>query len=397
MQPASPAAAFAGAGAPAAEPADGGGCAYPRPQLRRTGWRSLNGPWQFCFDDEGSYGVPDDVEAWTHTIEVPFAPEAPRSGIGDTGYHAVCWYERSFDVPEGEGGRVLLHFGAVDYEARVWVNGRFVGAHVGGHTPFQFDVTDALVEGAEQVVTVRAEDDPHDLAKPRGKQDWKEEPHSIWYPRTTGIWQTVWVERVPETYVQRLRWTPLLERYEVGFELFLCGPNRTDLDVRLRLRVGYQLLADDVYRVVNQSVHRRIALSDPGIDDFRNELLWSPERPTLIEAEVELWRGGTLLDHVASYTALRSVAVQGDHFMLNGRPYYLRLVLDQGYWPDTLMTAPNDDALRRDVALVKAMGFNGVRKHQKIEDPRFLYWADALGLLVWEEMPSAYRFTERAV
>ena len=157
------------------------------------------------------------------------------------------------------------------------------------------------------------------------------------------------------------------------------------------------MLADDTYGVVNETVHRRIAFSDPGIDDFRNELLWSPERPTLIQAEVELWRGDRCLDRVESYTALRSVGVQGDRFLLNGRPYYLRLVLDQGYWPDTLMTAPDDDALRRDVELTKAMGFNGVRKHQKIEDPRYLYWADRLGLLVWEEMPSAYRFTPKAV
>jgi hypothetical protein len=162
--------------------------------------------------------------------------------------------------------------------------------------------------------------------------------------------------------------------------------------------MGEKVIADDTYSVSNNEVHRRIALSDPGIDDYRNELLWSPESPRLIEARLELLsRGGIELDAVESYTALRSVTTQRDRFMFNGRPYYLRLVLDQGHWPECGLTAPNDDALRADVELTKALGFNGVRKHQKVEDPRYLYWADRLGLIVWSEMPSAYRFTKSSI
>ena len=157
------------------------------------------------------------------------------------------------------------------------------------------------------------------------------------------------------------------------------------------------MLAHDRYCIVDRDVDRQIALSDPGIEDFRNDLLWSPERPTLLEAQVRLFRGDELIDEFASYTALRTVDILRDRFMLNGRPYLLRMVLDQGYWPETLLAAPGDAALKRDVELAKAMGFNGVRKHQKVEDPRYLYWADRLGLLVWEEMPSAYRFTRTAV
>jgi beta-galactosidase/beta-glucuronidase len=291
----------------------------------------------------------------------------------------------------------LLHFGAVDYAARVWVNGQFVADHEGGHTPFKVDITAALNPTGSQRVTVWAQDDPHDLAKPRGKQDWQLEPHSIWYPRTSGIWQTVWAERVPETYIDRIRWTPHFERWEIGFEAFVAGKQQNDIQVKVKLTAGQQRLVNDTYEVLNGEIHRRIALSDPGIDDYRNELLWSPEKPTLIHADIQLWQDGVLLDEVRSYTAMRTVAVQRDRFMLNGQPYYLRLVLDQGYWPDTLMTPPSDEALRQDIELVKQMGFNGVRKHQKIEDPRFLYWADVLGLLVWEEMPSAYRFTPQAV
>ena len=370
--------------------------AYPRPQLQRGGWESLNGRWKFSFDDKGQLVQPSDIAEWTHTIEVPFAPESARSGIGDTGFHPNCWYEREFDVPPGEG-RVLLQFGAVDYRARVWVNGQFMADHEGGHTPFSIDITPVLNEKEPQLVTVWAQDDPEDLAKPRGKQDWHLEPHSLWYPRTTGIWQTVWVERVPPTYIDQICWTPHFERWEIGFEAFIAGEQRDDIEIKVKLTVGDHVLVNDTYEVINGEIHRRIALSDPGIDDYRNELLWSPEKPTLIDAEIQLWSEGRLIDEVTSYTAMRCVTIQRDRFVLNGRPYYLRLVLDQGYWPDTLMTAPSDEALRRDVELVKSMGFNGVRKHQKIEDPRFLYWADVLGLLVWEEMPSAYRFTPKAV
>ncbi|MTJ54178.1 glycoside hydrolase family 2 [Anabaena sp. UHCC 0253] len=371
--------------------------AYPRPHLRRSNWQSLDGQWKFAYDDEGNCSQPGDLSQWTHHIEVPFAPESTKSGIGDPEFHTNCWYEREFDTPVGDG-RFLLHFGAVDYRARVWVNGQYMAEHEGGHTPFTVDITSVLNDTGTTKVTVWAQDDPHELAKPRGKQDWQLEAHSIWYPRTTGIWQTVWVERVGTTYIDHIRWTPDFERWEIGCFASLAGHIPVSgVQMKVKLSVGGKVLANDTYEVFDGEVSRRIALADPGIDDYRNELLWSPERPTLIDAEIQLVYNNQVLDAVKSYTALRTVSIQRDRFMLNGRPYYLRLVLDQGYWPNSLMTAPDDDALRRDVELAKAMGFNGVRKHQKIEDPRFLYWADVLGLLVWEEMPSAYRFTHKAV
>ena len=378
---------------------DASGHGHPRPLLQRESWTSLNGTWDFVIDADARWRTPREVR-WNGTITVPFAPETAASGVGDTGFYRRCWYRRTFDVPplEEKNERLLLHFGAVDWAATVWVNGALAGCHEGGYTPFSLDLTDLLVEEGPQTVVVRADDDPADLAKPRGKQDWKLEPHSIWYPRTTGIWQTVWLERVPATWIGSVRWVPNLERWEIGFEAWVEGEPRERLWLSVKLWASGQLLADDTYKVVAGEVHRRIALSDPGIDDFRNELLWSPEKPTLIEAHLHLWAGREeQLDTVRSYTALRSIAVQGNRLVLNGRPYYLRLVLDQGYWPESGLTPPNEAALQRDVELVKAMGFNGVRKHQKIEDPRFLYWADRLGLLVWEEMPSAYRFTKRSI
>ncbi|MGI8548703.1 MAG: glycoside hydrolase family 2 protein [Gemmatimonadaceae bacterium] len=371
---------------------------YPRPQLERRDWTSLNGRWDFAIDPECRWSLPAQV-VWNATIIVPFSPEAPASGLGDTGFYRACWYRRTFDLPHPTTAeRVLLHFGAVDYAATVWLNGAMVTRHEGGYTPFLADITDFLLPGPIQTVVVRAEDDPQDLAKPRGKQDWQLEPHVIWYPRTTGIWQTVWIETVPPTRIGKLRWTSNLERWEIGIDAWLDGARREGLRLKVRLTAGDTLIADDTYAVIAGELHRRIALSDPGIDDSRNAFLWSPERPVLIQAELELWGGrGELIDQVRSYAALRTVRAEDERFFLNGRPYYLRLVLDQGYWPETGLSAPSDEALQRDIELIKAMGFNGVRKHQKVEDPRFLYFADRMGLLVWEEMPSAYRFTQTSI
>jgi beta-galactosidase/beta-glucuronidase len=370
---------------------------HPRPQRRRIHWETLDGPWDFAMEREARWTRPSQV-AFSRTIQVPFAPETEASGIHDPGYHEACWYRRTFQPPTlPPGERLLLHFNAVDYFASVWVNGSHLIGHEGGYTPFTADLTDFAREGTPLTIVVRAEDDPLDLAKPRGKQDWELEPHSIWFPRTTGIWQTVWWERVPDTRIDSLRWTPNLERWEIGLDARICQP-KEGMRLHVRMEAHGQLLADDSYAVVAGEVNRRVAFSDPGIDDHRNALLWSPHSPTLIDATLALVDpSGAVIDRVESYTALRAISIQGQTVLLNGRPYPLRFVLDQGYWPESGLTAPSTAALRTDVELAKAMGFNGVRKHQKIEDPRYYYWADRLGLLVWVEMPSAYRFTTRSI
>ena len=374
------------------------GHAYPRPLLSRPEWFNLNGTWDFAVDRDAEWSHPLQVH-WNDTIEVPFAPETKASGIGDTGFYQACWYRLGFDPPElALGERLLLHFGAVDYLATVWIDNARAVIHEGGYTPFYVDVTQWVHGGGRHEIVVCACDNPKDLEQPRGKQDWQREPHLIWYPRTSGIWQTVWLERVPDTRIAHVRFTSSLTRWEIDSLVGIEGRRTEPLRLRARFQVGPHVIADDTYVVVGQDVHRRIALSDPGIDDSRNELLWSPNSPTLIDVQLDLLGDdGRILDHVTTYTALREISVQGDRVVLNGRPYQLRLVLDQGYWPETGLTPPDDDAVRRDVELAKAMGFNGVRKHQKIEDPRYLYWADHLGLLVWEEMPSAYRFTRRSI
>ncbi|RKP59097.1 glycoside hydrolase family 2 protein [Pararobbsia silviterrae] len=371
---------------------------YPRPQLRRAAWTNLDGAWQFAFDNDAAIDELAQVR-FDRTIQVPYAPEAPNSGIGDTDFHRRVWYRRAVDLDGGAlgaGERVIVHFGAVDYAARVYVDGAEVGTHRGGHVPFSIDVT-RWIKGTRFELAVRADDDPADMQKPRGKQDWKRDPHSIWYPRTTGIWRTVWLERVSASRIEKIKWQADVARWEIRADLrFVDAPQGGS--VRVKLSKDGRTVVDDTSRLDGDELSRVYAIaSDFGIDDGRDDWMWSPEHPQLIDAELELRDAdGRVVDRVESYTALRSVWTDGERFMLNNRPYTLRMVLDQGYWRDGLMTA-DSARLRHDVEMIKKLGFNGARKHQKAEDPRWLYWCDVLGLAVWGEMPSAYGFGDRTV
>ncbi|MCU1344067.1 MAG: hypothetical protein JWL70_333 [Acidimicrobiia bacterium] len=368
---------------------------HPRPLLRREAWWSLDGEWDFAADVEQRWSRPGDVD-WSGSILVPFAPETEMSGVGHWQYLPACWYRRAVTAPPSRRGEhLILHFGAVDFAATVWIDGRLITRHEGGYTPFSVDVTEELRDEQPHELVVLAEDDPLDLAKPRGKQDWELLPHAIWYPRTTGIWQTVWLERVSRIYLEQVQWRTDMSRLEVDCEVRLTGRLEPGLRLRICLRAGERVLVDDTIVVGHNGpiVTRGFRLDASGLDHLRESLLWSPDHPSVVDAVLELFDGsGILLDCVHSYTAIREVSVDRGKFLLNGRPYQLRLVLDQGYWRTSGLTPPSDDALRADVEMVKAMGFNGVRKHQKIEDARFLHWADRLGLLVWVEMPPAYHF-----
>jgi beta-galactosidase/beta-glucuronidase len=368
---------------------------HPRPQLVRDGWLDLCGEWGFAVDDaDGGLAGRWSVEAapFGRSITVPYPPESKLSGVGDRTVHPVVWYRREIEVERpGDGRRVLLHFGAVDYEASVWVNGQLVGSHRGGHTSFRFDITEALRDNGSQLIAVRAHDPADDPGQPRGKQDWLPEPHGIWYHRTTGIWQPVWIETVPQSHVEELAWTtdPVAGRVSVRAQV----ASASGTTLRVVLSLGDEVLADQRVRCDTDEVDCDIALSAARHGQYYGRLLWSPEHPTLLDARVSIEDGdGRVVDTVRSYVGLRSVGISDGRFLLNGLPYFLRLVLEQGYWPESHLAAPNPDALRREVELVKEMGFNGIRVHQKIEDPRLLAWCDRLGLLVWGEMPSAYSF-----
>lgn len=374
---------------------------HPRPQQARTGWVNLGGPWGFAHDDsdrglDEGWQRQDDV--FDRRIVVPFPPESPASGIGDPGYHPIVWYRRSFSTPDRKPHeRLILHCGAVDYRAQVWVNGQLVATHEGGQTPFSADITNALTSQNEQALVIRAEDQPRDLAQPRGKQEWLEEPHAIWYHRTTGIWQPVWLEVVHPTHITALRWTPSADPGLLALELTLWRADDRPLRAQVRLSLEGRTLVDDTYAVQGSQVSRAIALTPAGTGVDPDHLWWSPAHPNLIEATISILDGEDTLDEVQSYAGLRSVDTANGRFYLNGQPTYLRMALHQGYWPESHLAAPSAEALRREVELARELGFNGLRIHQKVEDPRFLYWCDRLGLMVWGEMANAFIFSEEAV
>ncbi|MCD0444953.1 hypothetical protein LO763_15145 [Glycomyces sp. A-F 0318] len=379
--------------------------ARPRPQLLRESFLDLSGQWGFAHDD-GDRGLAErwsDGRALPRTITVPFPPESSASGVGATGFHPVVWYRRELTaadlaaVGHGPGRRLLVHFGAVDYRARVWLDGRAVGEHEGGHTPFTLDLTDDLHGEPDRphVLVVRAEDDPRDVAQPRGKQDWREAPHSIWYHRTTGIWQPVWLESVPDLHVRSLLWTCDLTRGTATAEVELS--RRADAAVRVRIAHEGAVVGEAEVRATGTRASVTVPLAGQDNGQEYERLLWRPGSPVLLDAWVGVEAEGRTEDVVASYLGLRSVRVDDGQFLLNDRPVVLRSVLSQGYWPESHLAAPSEHALRREAELIAELGFNAVRVHQKVEDPRFLYHADRLGLLVWGEMAATYAFSRDSV
>ena len=342
---------------------------YPRPNFRRNHWLNLNGVWRFSFDRPN----------FDRSITVPFAYQSELSGIAARDFHETVWYSRSFEAPRAD--RLLLHFGAVDYQATVWVNDVQVAQHEGGHTPFTADISAAVRDGANQLV-VRADDPPADRTLPRGKQYWKEQPETIFYTPTSGIWQTVWLEPLPHQHLASLRLTPDLS---AGALQFVAQGSAGGLNLELEVRLD------------GRRVGRFSGAATAGHCSLDAVRPWTPETPTLYEVTaIVIDDSGRQVDRVESYFGLRSVAARNGRFLLNGEPCIQRLVLDQGYFPGGWYTAASDEDLRVTIDLAKAFGFNGARKHQKIEDPRWLYWADRLGFLVWEEMPSFHEYSAEA-
>jgi hypothetical protein len=371
----------------------------------------------FCVVGEGALFAFDDADeglaaGWldrpipgARPIRLPFAPEAPLSGIGDTGYHRVVWYWIPVDARQLEragktdhDSSVLLHFGAVDAACDVWFDGVHIGAHRGGQTAFSFDVGAAVdTERTDHWICVRAVDDPLDMATPRGKQDWRPTQHGIWYERVTGLWRDVWLEAIPPLAIRDLEWEafPFDRRVRVRVQLSSAPAPSAVIGVQLRLD-------DRLIAASTAEIDSRVGTIDLTFEANQmelSEMLWSPEHPTLIDAVVtvssEPESGPT--DAVKSYVGLRTVSSERGRFRLNERPYPIRAVLEQGYWEQSLFTPPSLAELRAEVELIKSLGFNAVRIHQKTEDPRFLQWADRLGLIVWVEAAAAFEFGSTAV
>ena len=371
----------------------------PRPDFQRDAWANLNGTWDFAFDpdDQGlAEGWFDPAsEALQASIVVPFPWQSTLSGVADPDQRGVAWYRRTFTVPAAwQGQQVVLHFGAVDYLARVWVNGQPVGAHEGGYDPFEFDITDLLTAG-DNVVVVRV-DDPADLSEiPHGKQS--SIPPNPWddvdFTPVSGIWQTVWLEARPAAHIAQAHITPDVPNAQAVFEVVVEAPAPASLTLQIdveapdgRTFARTQTLTLDAAGTQTASV--TLDLPEP--------LLWEPETPYLYQVDLTLSAEGGTPDVVHTYFGMRSIAIEGQNVLLNGHPIYLMSALVQGYWPDGLYTAPSDEALRADIAYAKQIGFNGLRMHLKIEDPRWAYWADHLGLLLWNDVPCPVDFTPLA-
>lgn len=350
---------------------------YPRPQMERENWQNLNGLWQYAITDKAHTGAPT---AYDGDILVPFPIESSLSSVGKSvSAEQLLWYQRTFSVERTNPDRVLLHFGAVDWETDVYINDTHVGKHKGGYDPFSFDITDALNADGHQSLVVRVYDPTDTSYQPLGKQT--HEPRSIWYTPTTGIWQTVWMEIVPATYIESIRLVPDVDQQSLAITVNIAG---AEGDVQIRARA-----LDD-----GQQIAEAIGASDNTISiPIENAKLWSPDHPFLYDLEIHLLDGDDIVDAVDSYFGMRKIEMVTDangalRIALNGEMMFHYGLLDQGFWPDGLYTAPNDEALRYDIEITKELGFNTIRKHVKVEPARWYYWADKLGVLVWQDMPS---------
>ncbi len=404
---------------------------YPRPQFVREGnWINLNGEWDFSFDDadiglKERWYKKENSKNFDRKIMVPFCFQSKLSGIEDNSFHDIIWYRRVFDIPKKfNDKKVLLHFGAVDYRCLIYLNGECVGSHEGGYVGFSLNITKFL-EGSN-VLVVRVEDPSDDLEIPRGKQFWKTEIETIFYPRVSGIWQTVWVEFLSQDYsIDNVKITPDIEKSEVIFEVNIEGQGFPKLSLGINILSGNQSIAQDsinldfigkigsrknkkVLKEKIELISRKMFYDNPFRFRFLVKIpedqlvLWDINRPNLYNFSLKIQNDetGEIYDEISSYFGMRKISL-GDgnnqkRIFLNDKPLYQKLFLVQGYWPDSLYTPPSDEHIKRDIQFVIDFGFNGLRTHQKTFDPRFLYWCDKMGVLVWGEIGNCYRFSVKS-
>lgn len=372
---------------------------YPRPQFVRKEWENLNGTWGFRFDD----ALVGEREKWYQNfkketeIQVPFTYETKKSGIGQERHHSSIWYAKRIKINANDlkYKDCILHFEGSDFLTKVWINGNYVGNHKGGYSRFSFDITNFVKNGDNEIIVNVM--DSCNMQQPRGKQRWINKNFGCWYVQTTGIWKTVWIEYASKTRLEFLKITPSLESSTVKLEYKLNVPeSKTKEEIMLISEISFQgikvskscLLVSDLYLSTEQNV---FICDEQGLE--WGVRTWSPETPDLYDIELKLIKNGEVIDCVGSYFAMREISIDGSNILLNGRPLYQRLILDQGYWEESHLTPTCEEALVDDIDKIRAFGYNGLRKHQKTEDERFLYWCDMKGMLVWCEMPSAYRFT----
>lgn len=358
---------------------------YPNPQRVRSVWQNLNGEWDFKFGDEGDFN---------RKINVPFAYQTKASGIGDTTDYDVLWYKRKFTLTEEmkKSKCVTLNFLAVDYECEVFVNGKTACTHKGGYGAFSVDITALLVDG-EQEIALRVVD-TLGRSQPRGKQTWLDHPDRCFYNPTSGIWQSVWLDGSNGDYITDLRITPCCETATAKMEI-LTNLGACD-EVWAEVKTSWGAKRKFYSNVKSNGWHKLVMVFDKN-DPVHDGYVWSPEYPNLFHVTVQMKKDGEVLDEVKTYFGFREVYTQGGKFYLNDRPYEQRLVLNQSYWKDYGMTPPSAECFKEDILIAKEMGFNGMRVHQKMDDPWLYYYADTLGFLVWAETPSAYHYDPEMV
>lgn len=364
---------------------------YPRPQFRRDDWISLNGEWEFAFDDDNTgikRGYPTGRYELDRRINVPFSYQYEASGIADESVHEVVWYRRKFTVDELKGRRALLCFNGCDHVADVWVNGVHVVSHTGAFAPFSADVTDYLFRRGENVLVVRCFD-PLDPTIPRGKQSWTGSRFGCWYIPNTGIWQSVWLEFFDDDCIEKYSLIPDPDNCSFSGEIKTMYGRADEAEIDVYYRG--ELVKKQRFSLDGMYTRYTVRLMEP---DFVDEsFFWTPESPNLFYVDFRLFRKGRGVDAAHTRFGMRKISIdEGGQICLNNLRLYQRLILDQGYWKESGITPPSAEALKKDIELAKAMGFNGARKHQKFEDPYFYYYAEELGFLTWCEMPSAYNF-----
>lgn len=354
---------------------------YPRPQFERKDWVNLNGEWSYVFDFVGSgleRGYPDS-DGFKEKITVPFCPESKLSGVEYTDFINNIWYQRPISMPaEWNGKRAMLNFGAVYYNSEIYIDGKLAGRHFGGSTPFAIDVTDFISDGKEHSLVVHAYSDPRTTKQPAGKQNVRLNQFECMYTRNTGIWQTVWMEPVDRDALKQAQVITDIDRGQIIIRPQFYGSQGGSLKVTIK--DGNKIIGTQTVPATNYATV---------VFDVKNPKLWSPGNPHLYDITYEVNdKDGKTVDVVNSYTGMRKIHVDGNKIYLNNEPFYQRLVLDQGYYPDGIWTAPSDEALKNDIKLSMEAGFNGARLHQKVFEERYHYWADKLGYITWGEAPS---------
>lgn len=360
---------------------------YPRPQLVRNNWLNLNGKWDFLFDKD-NVGLENDYQkgfSSDMTINVPFAYQCEKSGIGVSECIEYVWYQRIVKLTFAEGERVILHLEGSDYQTQVYLNGAYVGKNCGCYHRASFDVTDVAKRG-DNVLVLRIHDD-YSTEQPRGKQRALDHDYGCWYIDTAGLYKTVWAEVVPSNYIEDVKITPILIDNTVSIE-YSVREKVAESKIKTTVTFEGREIASAVTRVISGKAAQNIYLGE-------NIELWEIGDGKIYDVKAELLDGDSVIDEIGSYFGMREIEIKDGKILLNGKPLYQKLALDQGYWRGSDLTAPDEEALEKDIVLLQSMGFNGVRKHEKVEDERFMYYADVYGFIVWGEMPSIYNCSQK--